>query len=58
MFSRLSNVVSDSLSIEFRSLQEEAKNGDRQFSAEHGSLMAAVLLHDSDAFSYTLLGNF
>lgn len=42
--------------ISYLSLQEEAKNGDRQFSAEHGSLMAAVLLHDSDAFSYTLLG--
>ena len=43
--------------MEFRSLREEAINGGRQISAERGSLMAAVLHLDSEAFSYTLPGN-
>lgn len=57
MFGQYSNIVSDSSLMEFRSLREEAKNGGRQTSAERGSLMAAVLQLDSDAFSYTLPGN-
>lgn len=43
--------------MEFRSLREEAKNGGRQMPSERGSLMAAVLQLDSDAFSYSLPGN-
>lgn len=42
--------------IELRSLREEARNGNRQISAKRGSLMAAVLQHDPDAFSYNLSG--
>jgi len=41
--------------VAFRSLREEAKT-DKTPVAEPGSLMAAVLKHDPDAFSYTPAG--
>ncbi|KAH8959303.1 hypothetical protein BDL97_06G072000 [Sphagnum fallax] len=43
--------------ISYLSLREEAKNGAAPMAAEPGSLMAAILQHEQDAFSYTAAGH-
>ncbi|KAH8950638.1 hypothetical protein BDL97_10G095900 [Sphagnum fallax] len=43
--------------ISYLSLREEAKNGVAPMAAEPGSLMAAILQHEQDAFSYTATGH-